>query len=72
MAFNLKTRIWQTGALDWWGMIGGEDVYLGSREFPLPPDEGDQWHVRSTGDVFKVIDGEIVKIDNRPVEEFPW
>jgi hypothetical protein len=72
MAFNLKTRIWQTGSLDWWGMIGGEDVYLGNREFPLPPDEGDQWHVHSTGDVFKVIDGEIVKIDNRPVEKFPW
>ena len=43
MAFNLKTRVWQTGALDWWGMIDGDDVYLGSREFPLPPEEGDEW-----------------------------
>lgn len=72
MAFHLKTRIWQTGSLDWWGMIDGEDVYLGKREFPLPPEEGDEWHVRSSGDVFRIVDGEIVKVDNRPVVEFPW
>ena len=72
MAFNLKTRIWQTGALDWWGMIGGEDVYLGNREFPLPPEEGDEWQVRKSGDLFRVVDGEIVKVGNRPVEEYPW
>ncbi|MDY6848879.1 MAG: hypothetical protein AB7F20_09755 [Geoalkalibacter sp.] len=62
MAFNLKTKLWQTGALDWWGMIDGEDQYLGNREFPLPPEEGDEWLVRATGDRFKVIDGEIRKI----------
>jgi len=72
MAFFLKTRIWQTGALDWWGMIDGDDVYLGSREFPLPPEEGDAWHVRKTGDLFKIIDGEVVRTGNRPVEEYPW
>ncbi|AJF05624.1 hypothetical protein [Geoalkalibacter subterraneus] len=62
MAFYLKTKLWQTGALDWWGMIDGEDQYLGNREFPLPPEEGDEWLVRATGDRFKVIDGEIRKI----------
>lgn len=62
MAFNLKTKLWQTGALDWWGMIDGEDQYLGNREFPLPPEEGDEWLGRATGDRFKVIDGEIRKI----------
>jgi hypothetical protein len=72
MAFNLKTRIWQTGALDWWGMIDGDDVYLGNREFPLPPEEGDAWQVRKTGDLFKIVDGEIVKVGNQPVEEHPW
>jgi len=46
MAYDLKTKIWQTGALDWWGMIGNDDVYLGSREFPLPPAEGDEWIVK--------------------------
>ena len=72
MAFNLKTKIWQTGALDWWAMIGDEDVYLGSREFPLPPEEGDEWQVLKTGDVFKIIDGEIVLIDNREPPKPEW
>jgi len=59
MAFGLKTRIWQTGALEWWGRIEGEEVFLGSREFPLPPAEGDSWTVRLTGDCFTIRDGEI-------------
>jgi len=59
MAFGLKTKIWQTGSLDWWGMINGEDVYLGRREFPLPPEEGDLWLVRETGEAFVIIGGEI-------------
>ncbi len=62
MAFFLKTKIWQTGALDWWGMIGNEDVFLGNREFPQPPEEGDEWLVRSTGQRFKIIDHEICLI----------
>lgn len=62
MAFFLKTKVWQTGALDWWAMIDKEDVYLGCREFPLPPEEGDEWTVKATGDRFKIIEGEIVKI----------
>ena len=72
MAFNLKTRIWQNGALDWWGMIDGEDVFLGNREFPLPPEEGDEWHVRATGDLFRIVDGEIRRVGNRPFEEVRW
>ena len=72
MAFNLITKIWQTGALDWWGMIDGEDVFFGVREFPQPPEDGDEWVVKSTGDVFKVIKGEIVKIGHREVTPEPW
>jgi hypothetical protein len=72
MAFNLKTKVWQTGSLDWWGMIGNEDVYLGSREFPLPPEEGDEWQVKKTGDLFKVVNGEIQKVGNRPYEGESW
>jgi len=72
MAFNLKTRIWQTGALDWWAMLDNEDVYLGSREFPQPPEEGDEWHVRKTGDRFKIIDGEIVRLGNEPFPTEAW
>jgi len=62
MAFFLNTKIWQTGALEWWGLIDNEDLFLGSREFPQPPDEGDEWLVRTTGDRFKIINREIVRI----------
>ena len=72
MAFNLKTKVWQTGALEWWAMIDNEDVYLGDREFPLPPDEGDEWVVRKTGEVYKIIDGEIRKVGQQEPVTFPW
>jgi hypothetical protein len=72
MAFHLKTKLWQTGALDWWAMIDNEDVYLGNREFPLPPEEGDEWTVRATGDCFRIVDGEILKTGNRPPEPQAW
>jgi len=72
MAYNLKTKIWQTGALDWWGMIGDEDVYLGSREFPQPPEEGDEWVVIKTGAVFKIIDGVITLIETREPVKPEW
>lgn len=72
LAFNLKTKIWQTGALEWWGFIDNEDVYLGRREFPLPPEEGDEWQVRETGEVFRIVDGEILRLGQRPVEESLW
>jgi hypothetical protein len=62
MAFNLKTKIWQTGALEWWGLINGEDVFLGRREFPLPPVEGDEWLVRETDETFRVVDGQIRRV----------
>jgi hypothetical protein len=70
MAFFLNTKIWQTGALEWWGLIDNEDIFLGSREFPQPPEEGDEWLVRSTGDRFKIINREIVRIGREEVA--PW
>lgn len=73
MAFFLNTKIWQTGALDWWGMIDNEDVYLGSREFPQPPEEGDEWRVKKTGDRFKIINMEIRLIASGEPEVLePW
>lgn len=72
MAFFLKTKIWQTGALEWWGMLDGDDVYLGSREFPLPPEEGDEWHVRATGDKFRIEQGEIIRTGNETIVPLPW
>ena len=72
MAYNLKTKLWQTGALEWWGLIENEDVFLGSREFPLPPEEGDEWTVRATGDHFRIVDGEIRRLGNTPPTEEGW
>lgn len=72
MAFFLKTKIWQTGALDWWGMIDNEDVYLGCREFPQPPEEGDEWVVRQTGDRFKIVNMEICLIGKNESVPEPW
>lgn len=72
MAFDLKTKLWQTGALEWWGFIDNEDVFLGSREFPNPPEEGDEWTVKATGDRFKIIDGEIRKIGHEEPKEELW
>jgi hypothetical protein len=54
----LNTRIWMTGALDWFALIDGEEVFLGRREVPAPLDEGDAW-TNEYGDMFKVIDSEI-------------
>lgn len=72
MAFHLMTKIWQTGALDWWGMIDNEDVYLGCREFPLPPEEGDEWLVIKTGQRFKIIDAEIRLIGEEEPPQQLW
>jgi hypothetical protein len=72
MAFNLKTKIWQTGALEWWGFIGGEDVFLGSREFPNPPEDGDEGVVRATGEVLRIVDGEIVRAGPREPPKQDW
>jgi hypothetical protein len=56
MAMN--TRIWMTGALEWFAIIDDEEVYLGKRDVPTPLDEGDAW-INEFGDMFKVIDSEI-------------
>jgi len=54
----LKNKIWMTGSLEWFGFIGDEEMFLGSREVPIPLGEGDKW-TNALGDVFQVIDGEI-------------
>jgi hypothetical protein len=55
---ELKTRIWMTGSLEWFAYIGEEEVFLGSRSFPNPPEEGDEW-ISEAGGIFKIIDAEI-------------
>lgn len=72
MAYGLKTKVWQTGQLEWYGLIDNEDQYLGTREFPLPPEEGDAWTVVKTGDQYKIIDGEIRKVGHVEPEVPEW
>ncbi len=72
MAYGLKTKIWQTGALEWWGYVDGDEIYLGSREFPQPPEEGDSWTVRATGDRFTILDGEIQRQGRGKPLTYPW
>jgi hypothetical protein len=55
---ELKTRISMTGALEWYGYVGDQEMFLGQRSFPNPLEEGDEW-TTEIGDMFKVIDGEI-------------
>jgi hypothetical protein len=54
----LNTRIWMTGALEWFAFIDGEEVFLGKREVPAPLDEGDTW-TNEIGDMFTVVGSEI-------------
>ena len=68
---ELKTRIWMTGALEWFAYLGDEEVYLGGREVPYPMHEGDSW-TNGFGDQFKVIGGEIVLLGRTEPPERHW
>jgi hypothetical protein len=54
----LKNRLWMTGSLEWFALIGDEEVFLGRREVPSPLEEGDTW-TNDFGDVFLVEHDEI-------------
>jgi hypothetical protein len=54
----LKTRLWMTGSLEWFALMGDEEVFLGRREVPSPLEEGDSW-TNEFGDVFRVEHDEI-------------
>ena len=58
VAMELKTKIWMTGAHQWFAYLGDEEVYLGGREVPYPLREGDTW-TNESGDMFQVVGGEI-------------
>lgn len=68
---ELKTRIWMTGSLDWYGYIGNEEVFLGQRSFPNPPEEGDEWTTEA-GDMFKIIDGVITLVGRTDPPKKYW
>ena len=68
---ELKNKIWMTGDLEWFTYIGGEEVYLGKREVPIPLAEGDRW-VNEYGDVFQVLDREIRLVERIEPPQKYW
>ena len=56
---ELKNRTWMNGSLEWYAYLGDNEVFLGSREVPIPLEEGDTW-TNVYGDVFQIVDSEIV------------
>jgi hypothetical protein len=67
----LKTRIWMTGSLDWFGYIDDQETFLGRRSFPNPPEEGDEW-ICESGDMYKIVDGEIIKTGHTEPPKKYW
>lgn len=68
---ELKSKIWMTGALEWYAMVGGEEVFLGQREVPFPLEEGDGW-TNQLGVSFRVESGEIVIVGKGAPPERAW
>lgn len=68
---QLKTKIWMTGALEWIAVINGEETFLGKREVPTPLEEGDKW-TNELGDMFEVIDGEILLVGKTEPPKKYW
>jgi hypothetical protein len=59
---ELKNKIWMNGSLEWYAYLGESEVLLGGREVPIPLEEGDSW-TNVYGDVFKIVDSEIVHLE---------
>ena len=67
----LKTRLWMTGSLEWFALIGDEEMFLGRREVPSPLEEGDTW-TNDFGSVFRVEDDEIRLVGNVESPQKYW
>ncbi len=68
---ELKTRIWMTGALEWFAYIGEYEVYLGRHEVPFPLEEGNAW-TNELGDSFQILQGEIRMLGRTAPPERHW
>ncbi len=68
---QLKTKIWMTGAHEWFAYVGDEELYLGGREVPWPLLEGDIWK-NDRGEVFSVVGGEIKLVERTEPPQRGW
>ena len=67
----IRNKLCMTGSLEWFAIIGDEEVFLGRREVPIPLEEGDSW-TNEVGDVFRIEDGEIVLVERREPPKKFW
>jgi len=67
----IKNRLWMTGSLEWFALLGDEVVFLGRREVPIPLEEGDSW-TNDCGDVFRVENDEIRLVDKVEPQPKYW
>ena len=68
---EIKNTSWMNGSLEWYAYIGDAEVFLGSREVPVPLEEGDKW-TNIYGDVFQVIDGFITLVERVEPPQRYW
>jgi len=68
---ELKNRIWMNGSLEWYAFMGEDEVFLGGREVPYPLSEDDKW-TNAYGDVFQVVDSEIVLLERVEPPQRYW
>jgi hypothetical protein len=68
---EIKNKIWMNGSLEWYAYLGDNEVFLGSREVPMPLEEGDKW-TNMYGDVFHIANGEIVHLERVEPPQRYW
>ncbi len=68
---EIRNKLWMTGSLEWFAIIGEEEVFLGRREVPIPLEEGDSW-TNEVGDVFRIENGEIVLVARQEPPKRFW
>jgi hypothetical protein len=68
---ELKNKIWLNGSFEWYAFLGEDEVFLGSREVPVPMEEGDKW-TNVYGDVFHIKDGEIIHLERVEPPQRYW
>jgi len=68
---ELKNVIWMNGNLEWFAYIGEDEVFLGKREVPVPLEEGNAW-INEIGDMFKIVNGEVMVVGKTDPPKKYW
>jgi hypothetical protein len=68
---EIKNKMWMNGSLEWYAYLGDNEVFLGSREVPMPLEEGDTW-TNMYGDVFQIENSEIIHVERVEPPQRYW